>query len=74
LRHIEAGRLLITSRRVLLVGSRESVSWPLRDIACYQVYADGVVLELRAGTGPSFALDGDVELVAVVLGAALARA
>jgi hypothetical protein len=74
LRHIEAGRVLITSRRVLFAGSRESVSWPLRDIACYQVYADGVVLELRAGTGPSFALEGDVELVAVVLGAALARA
>ena len=61
--HVEAGRLLITSRRVLFAARRESVSWPLRDIACYQVYADGIVLELRAGAGPSFTLDGDVELV-----------
>ena len=74
LRQVEAGRLVITSRRVLFAGTRESVSWPLRDIACYQVYADGIVLELRAGAGPSFTLDGDVELTAVILGAVLARA
>ena len=74
LRHIEAGRLAITRRRVLFAGTKETTSWSLRDIASYQVYADGIVLELRAGGGPSFTLDGDVELVAVILGAVLARA
>ena len=74
LKRVDGGRLVITSQRVLFEGAQGSVAWPLRDIASYQVYADGIVLEPRSGAGPSFTLDGDVELAAVVLGAALARA
>ena len=70
----DGGRLLITSQRVLFLGTQGSQAWPLRDIASYQVYADGIVLEPRSGPSPSFTLDGDVELAAVILGAALARA
>jgi hypothetical protein len=74
LRRVDGGRLLVTRQRVLFDGTQGSVAWRLRDIASYQVYADGIVLELRSGPGPSFTLDGDVELSAVILGAALARA
>jgi hypothetical protein len=74
LRRVDGGRLLVTSQRVLFEGPQGSVAWGLRDIASYQVYADGLVLEPRSGPGPSFTLEGDVELVAVILGAALARA
>jgi hypothetical protein len=74
LRYVDGGRLLVTSRRVRFEGPEGSVAWSLRDIASYQVYADGIVLERRSGPGPTFTLDGDVELAAVILGAALARA
>ena len=74
LRRVDGGRLVITSQRVLFDGAQGSLAWRLRDIASYQVYADGIVLEPRSGPVPSFALDGDVELAAVILGAALARA
>lgn len=74
LRRVDGGRLLITSQRVLFEGTQASVAWSLRDISSYQVYADGIILEPRSGPLSSFTLDGDVELVAVILGAALARA
>lgn len=74
LRRADAGQLLATSQRVLFEGTQGRMAWRLRDIASYQVYADGIVLEPRSGAGPSFTLDGDVELCAVILGAALARA
>lgn len=74
LRRVDGGRLVVTSQRAIFEGTQGTVAWSLRDIACYQVHADAIVLELRAGPEPSFALDGDVELAAVILGAALARA
>ena len=74
LKRVDRGRLVVTSQRVLFEGPQGSVAWRLRDIASYQVYADGIALEPRSGPGPSFILEGDVELCAVILGAALARA
>jgi hypothetical protein len=74
LRLVDGGRLLVTSQRVLFEGAQGALAWPLRDLASYQVYADGIVLEPRSGPVPSFTLEGDVELSAVILGAALARA
>jgi len=59
---------------VLFEGAQGGLAWPLRDLASYQVYADGIVLEPRSGPAPSFTLEGDIELSAVILGAALARA
>ena len=74
LKRVDGGRLLITSQRVLFDGTQGGRGWQLRDIASYQVYADGIVLEPRSGPAPSFTLEGDVELAAVILGAALTRA
>lgn len=73
LERADTGRLIVTSRRVLFVGSKGTSSFPLRDVSSYQVHADGIVLERRAGRGPYFTFEGDVELAAVILGAALAR-
>ena len=70
----DAGPVLITSRRILFIGSEGRVSFPLRELSSYQVYADGIVLERRDRTGPFFTMEGDVELAAVILGAALAQA
>ena len=70
----DGGPVLITSRRILFMGSEGAASFPLRDLSSYQVYADGIVLERRDRTGPFFTMEGDVELTAVILGAALARA
>jgi hypothetical protein len=69
----DTGRFLVTSQRVLFEGAKETIAFRLRDISSYQVYADGIVLERRAGLGPCFLLEGDVELIAVILGAALAH-
>jgi hypothetical protein len=69
----DAGRFLVTNKRVLFDGKQGVTSLRLREISSYQVYADGIVLERRTGQGPWFTLDGDVELIAVILGAALAR-
>jgi hypothetical protein len=69
----DVGQLFVTSTRVVFTGAQGSVSFPLRDISSYQVYADGIVLERRSGHGPWFTMEGDVELAAVILGAALAR-
>jgi hypothetical protein len=74
LHRVDGGRVLITSQRVVFDGIQARVAWSLRDIASYQVYSDGIVLEPRVGAGPTFTFDGDVELTAVILGAALARA
>ena len=74
LRSADRGRVLITSKRVLFEGAAGSVTVRLRDIVSFQVYADALVLERRAGIGPYFTIDGDTEMAAVILGAALARA
>ena len=70
---VDAGRLFITSKRVIYEGDKGSVTLRLRDISSYQVFADGIVLERRTASGPHLLLDGDVELTAVILGAALAH-
>ena len=70
---VDSGRFFITSKRVIYEGEKGSATLRLRDISSYQVFADGIVLERRAASGPYLTLDGDVELTAVVLGAALAR-
>jgi hypothetical protein len=74
LRRLDGGRLLVTNQRVIFDGPQGTGAWSLRDVASYQVHADAIVLELRAGGHPTFAIEGDVELAAVILGAALARA
>ena len=74
IRRADRGRVLITSKRVLFEGETGSVTVRLRDIVSFQVYADALVLERRAGLGPYFTIDGDTEMAAVILGAALARA
>ena len=74
LKRVDGGHLLVTSQRVRFDGTQGSQAWRLREISSYQVYADGIVLEPRSGPAPSFTFGGDVELVAVILGAALARA
>lgn len=74
LRPADRGRMLITSKRVLFEGDEGSVTVRHRDIVSFQVYADAIVLERRAGVGPWFTIAGDTEMAAVVLGAALARA
>jgi hypothetical protein len=66
--------VLVTNQRVIFDGPQGTGAWSLRDVASYQVHADAIVLELRAGGHPTFAIEGDVELAAVILGAALARA
>ena len=69
----DAGSVHITSHRVIFAGKEQAAAFRLRDISSYQVYADGIVLERRSGPGPYFTMEGDVELAAVILGAALAR-
>ena len=73
LRQADAGQLIVTSNRAVFTGRGGSESFSFRDISSYQVHADGLVLERRSTIGPWFVLDGDVELAAVILGAALAR-
>ena len=74
IRQIDHGRLLITSKRLLFDGKEGSITVRLRDVTSFQVYADALVVERRAGMGPYFTTPGDTELAAVILSAALARA
>lgn len=69
----DSGRVHVTSSRVIFAGAEQAAAFRLRDISSYQVYADGIILERRTGPGPYFTMEGDVELAAVILGAALAR-
>lgn len=69
----DAGQFAVTSTRVAFTGAQGTSTFRLRDISSYQVYADGIILERRSGPGPYFTIEGDVELAAVILGAALAR-
>jgi hypothetical protein len=73
LKPIDQGRLFVTSKRVLFEGGHGTATLRLRDVSSFQVFADGLVLERRAGPALWLTLGGDVELAAVVLGAALAR-
>jgi hypothetical protein len=74
LREMDRGRLYITSRQVIFEGERGPIRRGLRSIDAFQVYRDGLILEKTSGRGLYLTLDGDVELAAVVLGAAMARA
>jgi hypothetical protein len=73
-RRIADGQLYITSKRLVFDAGERSVSILLPEIAAFQVYSDGLVIERSTGKGPFLGLAEDVEMAAVILGAALARA
>jgi hypothetical protein len=68
------GRLVISSRNVHFDAPSRRAAIPMRAISAFHVHADGIIFETASGQTSAFVLDGDVELIAVVLGAALARA
>lgn len=73
LRQALTGRLIITNRHVHFEGdARRAIA--LRSIDSFHVHPDGIVVEPSAGPPAGFLIDGDVELAAVILGAALTRA
>jgi hypothetical protein len=72
-RPVDEGTLYITSKRLVFEGATRSATMALKEIVAYQVYADGLIIERAAGKGPFLTLADDVEMAAVVLGAALAR-
>jgi hypothetical protein len=68
------GRLVISSRNVHFDAASRRAAIPMRAISAFHVHADGIIFETSSGQSSAFVIDGDVELTAVVLGAALARA
>ena len=74
LKEMDRGKLYITSRRVIFEGARGTIRRGLRSIDAFLVYRDGLVLEKANGRGFHLTVNGDVEMAAVVLGAALSKA
>ena len=68
------GRFCLTDQHVHFMGEQHTLSLPLKKLTAFQVYVNGLVLEKRGTPVASFALDGDTETAAVILGAAMARA
>lgn len=73
-KEMDSGRLLITNRRIIFEGDQGTIRRGLRSVDAFQVLRDAIILEKAGGRGLYLTLDGDVELAAVVLGAALSRA
>ena len=74
LSRIGAGRLCITNRHLIFHGERRHLSIPLRKLSAFQVCVDGLILEKGGSPAAHLAIEGDTELAAVILGAAMARA
>lgn len=71
---LDTGVLYITNRRLLFDGGRQSRTFELSKIINFTPYRDGLAIERDRGKDQMFQFEGDVELAAMILGAALARA
>lgn len=71
---IDVGSVVITNKRVVFDGQRKNGTWRLTSLLGFEAYSDGFGLEKSTGRCPAFQIDGDAEMAAIILGAALARA
>lgn len=68
---IDSGKLYITSKRLLLDGAKKNMSIQLNRIINFTLYKDGIQVEKDSGKDQFFECAGDLELLGVVLAAAL---
>ena len=73
LRQVESGTLYVTDRRILFHGERKDVDIKLANVLSFQVFTGGIALEKSRGKSRYVQFDGDVELLAAILGRLLAR-
>ena len=69
----DRGTLYITNKRCIFDGPARQVAVRHSDVRTLAIYADGFVLEKRAGKSPALSVDGDAPLATVILAEALAR-
>jgi hypothetical protein len=71
---LDEGVLYITNRRLLFDGSKQSRTFELSKLINFTPYSDGLNIERDRGKDQVFQFEGEVELAAMILAAALARA
>jgi hypothetical protein len=71
LRQIDTGTLFITSKRLVFNGQSKNATVPFKKIIHFTLYQDGLQIEKESGRDPYFLGEGDVELIGVILEAAL---
>lgn len=70
---LDTGTLYITNRRLLFDGSKKSTTIHLGKIINFTSYRDGIAVEKESGKDQVFRVDTDIELMSIILGAALNR-
>ncbi len=73
LHEIDQGTLYVTSKRLILDGSRKTTNIPYSKVINATRYDDGIVVEKDTGKDQVFRCDGDVEIFAVIFSAAMQR-
>lgn len=68
---LDTGTLYVTSKRFLFDGAKKNTSIPLGRIINFTVYQNGIQVEKDSGKDQFFECEGDLELLGVILGAAL---
>jgi hypothetical protein len=71
---IDSGPFYVTSKRVIFDGAHKNSAIRYSSLLGVTPYADGIKLEKSSGRSPYLLFDGDVEMVTVVLTAAMANA
>lgn len=68
---LDTGTLYVTSKRFLFDGAKKNTSIPLGRIINFTVYQNGIQVEKDSGKDQFFECEGDLELLGVIMGAAL---
>jgi hypothetical protein len=73
LTQLDTGTLYITSLRLLFDGTKKTVSLPYAGVLNVKFFQDGFQVEQQRGKDRYFQFAGDMELIATILGIALAK-
>ncbi len=72
LTEIDQGTAFITNKRLIFDGGRANKVIRHSALLGFEVFSDALKLEKATGRSPYLAFDGDIEMIAAVLGAAMA--
>ncbi len=70
LQQLDSGAVYFTTNQIFF-GGTQSTSMPLREIARFEPYSDGIRIEKDTGKDQFFMFKGDVDFLNVMLDAAI---
>ena len=74
LKHLDTGTLLVTNKRLLFNGGLKNAAISLKRVVHFTLYRDGLQIEKDSGRDQFFKGEGDLELLGIILDAALRQA